>query len=130
MDYSYVNPSNQKQLRRQAYLPSETPAGIKDLRREDLLSIRGNQHGQRKEHERIYDYAMYNDLGNPDKDEELARPVIGGHERPYPRRCRTGRPPTLSGTLHKLFSHWLHFVFGFGMNELIEFLMGYVKCRV
>lgn len=79
-------------------MPSQTPAGIKDLRREDLLSIRGNGRGERKPHERIYDYAPYNDLGAPDKSKELARPVIGDQERPYPRRCRTGRPPSKSGT--------------------------------
>lgn len=82
---------------KQAYLPSQTPAGIKDLRREDLLSIRGNGKGRRKPHDRIYDYDVYNELGNPDKSEEVARPVIGGEERPYPRRCRTGRPPSKSG---------------------------------
>ncbi|KAJ8758905.1 hypothetical protein K2173_002684 [Erythroxylum novogranatense] len=83
----------------QAYLPSQTPPGIKDLRREDLLSVRGNGKGERKAHERVYDYAPYNDLGNPDKDDDLARPVIGGKECPYPRRCRTGRPPTKSDPL-------------------------------
>ncbi|XP_014509754.1 lipoxygenase 6, chloroplastic [Vigna radiata var. radiata] len=93
------NPESRIIFNNQAYLPSQTPAGIKDLRHEDLLSVRGNQHGIRKQHERIYDYDTYNDLGNPDKDEELARPVLGGHERPYPRRCRTGRPPTLSDPL-------------------------------
>lgn len=86
-------------FKNQAYLPSQTPAGIKDLRREDLLSIRGNGKGERKHHERIYDYAVYNDLGNPDKDKDLARPVLSGEERPYPRRCRTGRPPTKTDPL-------------------------------
>ncbi|XP_020229857.1 lipoxygenase 6, chloroplastic [Cajanus cajan] len=93
------NPESRIIFNNQVYLPAQTPAGIKDLRREDLLSIRGNQQGQRKEHERIYDYDTYNDLGNPDKDQELARPVLGGHERPYPRRCRTGRSPALSDPL-------------------------------
>lgn len=83
----------------QAYLPSQTPPGLKDLRREDLLSLRGNRKGERKPHDRIYDYAPYNDLGNPDKSEDLARPVLAGEERPYPRRCRTGRPPTRTGIL-------------------------------
>lgn len=86
----------------QAYLPSQTPRGLKDLRREDLLSIRGNGKGERKPHDRIYDYDVYNDLGNPEKD-DLARPVIGGEKRPYPRRCRTGRPPSKSGIVVQPF---------------------------
>lgn len=61
------------------------------------MSIRGNGEGERKLHERIYDYDVYNDLGNPDKDEDLARPVLGGKEWPYPRRCRTGQPATRTG---------------------------------
>ncbi|KAJ4710890.1 Lipoxygenase [Melia azedarach] len=87
------NPESRILFKNQAYLPSQTPLGIKDLRREDLLSIRGNGKGERKPHNRIYDYAIYNDLGNPDKDKDLARPILAGEERPYPRRCRTGRPP-------------------------------------
>ncbi|KAG9147258.1 hypothetical protein Leryth_017997 [Lithospermum erythrorhizon] len=87
------NPESRIIFRNQVYLPSETPAGIKDLRREDLLSTRGNGKGERKLHERVYDYDVYNDLGNPDKGEDLARPIVGGKKRPYPRRCRTGRPP-------------------------------------
>ncbi|KAF9601202.1 hypothetical protein IFM89_017387 [Coptis chinensis] len=90
------NPESRIIFKNKAYLPSQTPAGIKDLRREDLLSNRGNGKGERKEFDRIYDYAPYNDLGNPDKDDDLARPVLAGEEMPYPRRCRTGRPPTKS----------------------------------
>ncbi|KAF8378126.1 hypothetical protein HHK36_029463 [Tetracentron sinense] len=90
------NPESRIIFRNQAYLPSKTPAGLKDLRREDLLSTRGNGKGERKSFDRIYDYAPYNDLGSPDKDVDLARPVLAGEERPYPRRCRTGRPPTMS----------------------------------
>ncbi|KAG5236491.1 lipoxygenase [Salix suchowensis] len=62
-----------KSVRALPDLPSQTPPGIKDLRREDLLGLRGNGKGKRKPHDRIYDYALYNDLGGPDKDEELAR---------------------------------------------------------
>ncbi|GFY91538.1 PLAT/LH2 domain-containing lipoxygenase family protein [Actinidia rufa] len=90
------NPESRIIFKNKAYLPSQTPPGIKDLRREDLLSIRGNGKGERKMHDRIYDYAPYNDLGNPDKGEDLARPVLSGEEMPYPRRCQTGRPPTES----------------------------------
>nr|GME09061.1 lipoxygenase 6, chloroplastic [Ipomoea batatas] len=92
------NPTESRIIfKNQAYLPSQTPLGIKGLRSADLMSIRGNGKGERKLYERIYDYEVYNDLGNPDKDEDLARPVLGGKEWPYPRRCRTGRPATKTG---------------------------------
>ncbi|KAL8111659.1 hypothetical protein AgCh_019396 [Apium graveolens] len=62
-----ANPESRIIFKNDVYLPSQTPAGIKDLRREDLLSIRGNGKGDQ--------------------------------ERPYPRRCRTGRPSTKSDPL-------------------------------
>ncbi|KAJ4850852.1 hypothetical protein Tsubulata_033834 [Turnera subulata] len=77
-----------------SYLPSQTPNGLRRLREEELVSLRGNGSGERKTGERIYDYDVYNDLGDPDNDEELARPVLGGKDNPYPRRCRTGKPRT------------------------------------
>ncbi|XP_024185585.1 linoleate 13S-lipoxygenase 2-1, chloroplastic isoform X2 [Rosa chinensis] len=80
-----------------SYLPSETPSGIKRLREEELQLKRGNGEGERKASERIYDYDTYNDLGDPDSKDELARPVLGGKDHPYPRRCRTGRPRTKKG---------------------------------
>ncbi|KAH6823178.1 PLAT/LH2 domain-containing lipoxygenase family protein [Perilla frutescens var. hirtella] len=101
------NPQSRIIFKNQAYLPSQTPPGIKDLRREDLVSVRGNGEGERKLHERVYDYDVYNDLGNPDKSEEIARPVLGTEERPYPRRCRTGRRPSLTGIyLSSYLSHY------------------------
>ncbi|WOL19484.1 putative lipoxygenase 8, chloroplastic [Canna indica] len=76
-----------------SYLPAQTPDGLRRLREKELETVRGDGQGERKEFERIYDYDVYNDLGNPDTDENLARPVLGGSKQyPYPRRCRTGRP--------------------------------------
>ncbi|MCL7029484.1 hypothetical protein MKW94_017700 [Papaver nudicaule] len=88
-----------------SYLPSETPAGLKKLRKIELTRLRGDGKGLRQSYERIYDYDVYNDLGYPDKSDELARPVLGGPEHPYPRRCRTGRPPTKKDPLSESFSN-------------------------
>lgn len=81
----------------QSYLPWETPSGLKRVREEELLAVRGNGEGERNKYERIYDYDVYNDLGDPDSDTQLYRPVLGGTQRPYPRRCRTGRNHTTAG---------------------------------
>ncbi|KAJ8770864.1 hypothetical protein K2173_021779 [Erythroxylum novogranatense] len=66
-------------INKYAYLPSQTPEGLTRLREEELVLLRGNGQGERKVGDRIYDY-------------DLSRPVLGGKEHPYPRRCRTGRP--------------------------------------
>ncbi|TKW22386.1 hypothetical protein SEVIR_4G225100v4 [Setaria viridis] len=75
-----------------SYLPSQTPKGVARLRETDLKAKRGDGRGERMLWQRIYDYDVYNDLGDPDKSPALRRPVLGGEEHPYPRRCRTGRP--------------------------------------
>ena len=82
----------------QPYLPSETPSGLRALRERELKDLRGDGTGVRKLSDRVYDYDIYNDLGNPDKGIDYARPALGGEKIPYPRRCRTGREPTYTGT--------------------------------
>ncbi|KAF1872936.1 hypothetical protein Lal_00016042 [Lupinus albus] len=77
-----------------AYLPYETPIALKTLREKELRQLRGDGKGQRIFSDRIYDYDVYNDLGDPDKGVEYARPTLGGQLNPHPTRCRTGRRPT------------------------------------
>lgn len=64
-----------------SYLPKETPIALRELRKEELKSLRGDGKGERQEWDRIYDYDVYN-----------CRHVLGGSEsHPYPRRGRTGK---------------------------------------
>ncbi|OAY77154.1 Linoleate 13S-lipoxygenase 2-1, chloroplastic [Ananas comosus] len=91
----FDNPEKRVFFTSKSYLPSQTPPGLERLRKKELANMRGDGTGERKPFERIYDYDTYNDLGDPDKGQDMARPVLGdSKEFPYPRRCRTGRPRT------------------------------------
>ncbi|GKB21828.1 linoleate 13S-lipoxygenase 3-1, chloroplastic-like protein [Tanacetum coccineum] len=76
------------------YLSDQTPAGIKLHREKELRDLRGDGTGVRKLSDRIYDYDVYNDLGNPDRGNDFIRPLLGGQKILYPRRCRIGRAPS------------------------------------
>ncbi|KAA8536607.1 hypothetical protein F0562_029085 [Nyssa sinensis] len=71
----------------QIYLPSETPAALRPYKEEELWKLRGDGTGMRWRRDLVYDYACYNDLGDPDKDSKYVHPVLGGSiAYPYPRR--------------------------------------------
>lgn len=94
----------------QTYLPSDTPLPLRKYRQQELEQLRGNGTGELEEWDRVYDYACYNDLGDPDKGSKYVRQTLGGSsEYPYPRRGRTGRPPTRTGTLITLL-HMFHLI--------------------
>ncbi|CAN6299639.1 unnamed protein product [Urochloa humidicola] len=81
-----------------AYVKENTPSALLGYREDELAVLRGESADDEEpfqEWDRAYDYAVYNDLGNPDLRKDLARPVLGGSEEyPYPRRTKTSRPPT------------------------------------
>ncbi|KAL8548815.1 hypothetical protein ACS0TY_007905 [Phlomoides rotata] len=94
------NPEKRLFFSDKSYLPSQTPSGLKRRRQKELVNVRGDGQGVRKSSDKIYDYDVYNDLGDPDaEDNDLTRPVLGGVQHPYPRRCRTSRPRTLKDPL-------------------------------
>ncbi|CAN4108757.1 unnamed protein product [Withania somnifera] len=60
------------------YLPSQTPEPLCYYREEELENLRGNGMGKLEEWNRIYDYVVNNDLGDPDKGPMYMRDILGG----------------------------------------------------
>ncbi|KAI3961707.1 hypothetical protein MKW92_052508 [Papaver armeniacum] len=89
---SWVYPSKRYKYSRvffsnQSYLTSDTPEPLRKYREDELKILRGDGTGELQAWDRVYDYALYNDLGTN-------RPILGNStELPYPRRGRTGRKP-------------------------------------
>ncbi|XVF41914.1 hypothetical protein PTKIN_Ptkin01aG0319100 [Pterospermum kingtungense] len=96
-DDNVYNPNVRVFFSNKTYLPYEMPEALRKYRVEELKILRGNGEGELNEWNRVYDYALYNDLGDPDSDKKLTRPVLGGTDKyPYHRRGRTSRTPSKS----------------------------------
>ncbi|XP_023004785.1 linoleate 9S-lipoxygenase 5-like isoform X2 [Cucurbita maxima] len=68
-----------------SYIPSQTPRPLVELRKEELIKLRGDGKRENKEWERIYEYDYY---------DEFFRPELGeSSSLPYPRRGRTVQHP-------------------------------------
>ncbi|TYJ21330.1 hypothetical protein E1A91_A08G057800v1 [Gossypium mustelinum] len=78
----------------QLYLPKETPQGLVELRKKELQKLQASRpKGEWHLWDRIYDYDVYNNLGDPKNGRLYDRPVLGGSTKfPYPRRLKMGHP--------------------------------------
>ncbi|KAL1085544.1 hypothetical protein V6Z11_D08G057500 [Gossypium hirsutum] len=78
----------------QLYLPKKTPEGLVELRKKELQKLQAPKpKGKWNPWDRIYDYDVYNNLGDPENGRLYDRPVLGGSTKfPYPRRLKTSHP--------------------------------------
>lgn len=114
----------------ETYVPNETPVPLVNYREEELQILRGNGKGKLKQYHRVYDYDVYNDLGNPHTSGHLARQVLGGSDtHPYPRRGRTGRKPTIEDCNSERPGHRIYVPRDehFGHLKSSEFLSSVIK---
>ncbi|KAK7337782.1 hypothetical protein VNO77_18369 [Canavalia gladiata] len=113
------------------YLPSETPVSLLKYREEELENLRGNGNGTLQEWDRVYDYAYYNDLGDPDKGPQYARPVLGGSAKyPYPLRGRTDVDSESRLNIAKSLDIYVPRDERFGLLKLSDFLAYILKSIV
>jgi len=113
------------------YLPSQTPSGLRKLREDELIELRGNGEGERKKSDRIYDYDVYNDLGDPEINIKLKRPVLGGTKQyPYPRRCRTGRKHSDAGYLLYVICFILFIIYLFFHVPFTNLYISFVHTKI
>nr|KJB22662.1 hypothetical protein B456_004G059500 [Gossypium raimondii] len=96
---SWVYPITKTEFKRiffldQLYLPKKTPQGLVELRKKELQKLQAPRpKGEWNPCDRIYDYDVYNNLGDPENGRLYDRPVLGGSTKfPYPRRLKTGHP--------------------------------------
>uniref|UniRef100_A0A7N0VBI2 Lipoxygenase n=1 Tax=Kalanchoe fedtschenkoi TaxID=63787 RepID=A0A7N0VBI2_KALFE len=87
-------------LRLGSYLPCETPEGLKEYRKKELALMRGFGIKVREAHDRIYDYDVYNDLGDPDSDLDLLRSYV----RNSKQRCVCAEDESFSGVKQLSFA--------------------------
>ncbi|KAG4186501.1 hypothetical protein ERO13_A08G048066v2 [Gossypium hirsutum] len=78
----------------QLYRPNKTPQGLVELIKKELQKLQDpRRKGEWNPWDRIYDYDVYNNLGDPENGRLYDRPVLGGSTKfPYPRRLKTGHP--------------------------------------